>query len=169
MSIISIALRESRRPRSAVAGPSGVMVDRRLFLKLTGLVAAASALRALPVWAERRPEAAAAERADDLELASLPSVARLTIGEPGTYRISGRVRLEEIRPGVYQAVVTAHELSALLAGARMSLALMDEDPTGVTDEARRTLASVLDGFDAALARARQAGEGRGAGPTPAAD
>src|SRR5207248_5680 len=37
------------------------------------------------------------------------------------------------------------------------------------DEARRTLASVLDGFDAALARARQAGEGRGAGPTPAAD
>ena len=79
------------------------------------------------------------------------------------------MRLEEIRPGVYQAVVTAHELSALLAGARMSLALMDEDPTGVTDEARRTLASVLDGFDAALARARQAGEGRGAGPTPAAD
>ena len=71
------------------------MVDRRLFLKLTGLVAAASALEALPVAAELRPEAAPAERADDLELAPVSSGARLTIGEPGTYRISGRVRLEE--------------------------------------------------------------------------
>jgi hypothetical protein len=79
------------------------------------------------------------------------------------------VRLEEIRPGVYQAVVTAHELSALLAGARMSLALMDEDPTGATEEARRTLASVLEGFDAALARARQPGEERETGPAPPGD
>ena len=70
-------------------------MDRRLFLKLTGLVAAAGALEALPVAAERRPDAAPAERADELELAPVPSGARLTIREPGTYRISGRVRLEE--------------------------------------------------------------------------
>jgi len=50
------------------------------------------------------------------------------------------MRLDEIRPGVYQATVTAHELSALLAGARMSLSLMDQDPTGATAEARDTLA-----------------------------
>jgi hypothetical protein len=71
------------------------MMDRRLFLKLTGLVAAASALEALPVAAELRPGAAPAERADDLDLAHVPSGARLTIREPGIYRISGRVRLEE--------------------------------------------------------------------------
>ena len=70
-------------------------MDRRVFLKLTGLVAAASALEALPVAAEGRPGAAPAERADDLELASVPSGTRLTIREPGIYRISGRVRLEE--------------------------------------------------------------------------
>jgi hypothetical protein len=61
-------------------------MDRRVFLKLTGLVAAASALEALPV---------AAERAPDLSVASVPSSPRLTIEEPGTYRVSGRVRLQE--------------------------------------------------------------------------
>jgi hypothetical protein len=61
---------------------------------------------------------------------------------------------------VYQAVVSAHELSALLAGARMSLALMDEDPTGVTREARAALATVLESFDAALVRARAGREER---------
>ena len=70
-------------------------MDRRVFLKLTGLLAAASALEALPVAAERRPDAVLAERAHDLELASVPSGRRLTIREPGTYRISGWVRLEE--------------------------------------------------------------------------
>src|SRR5438093_1113516 len=88
----------SARPctvRSAVAGVFGVMMDRRVFLKLTGLVAAASALEALPVAAEGRPGAAPAERAHDLQVASGTSGTRLTIREPGTYRISGRVRLEE--------------------------------------------------------------------------
>jgi hypothetical protein len=79
------------------------------------------------------------------------------------------VRLEEIRPGVYQAVVTAHELSTLIAGARMSLALMDEDPTGATVEARQTLAAVLEGFDSALRRARGAGEERASGSPPPGD
>ena len=76
------------------------------------------------------------------------------------------MRLDEIRPGVYQATVTAHELSALLAGARMSLSLMDQDPTGATAEARDTLAGVLESFDAALARTR-AGREQPPGPETA--
>jgi hypothetical protein len=81
------------------------------------------------------------------------------------------MRLEEIRPGVYQATLTAHELSAVLAGARMSLSLMEQDPTGATDEARKALATVLESFDAALARARSDGEERPSAPgtAPSAD
>jgi hypothetical protein len=67
------------------------------------------------------------------------------------------MKLQEPRPGVFEATMTAHELSALLAGARMSLALMESDPTGSTDEARAALASVLSDFDAALARRGGAG------------
>jgi hypothetical protein len=48
-------------------------------------------------------------------------------------------------------------LSAILAGARMSLALMESDPSGATDEARAALASVLADFDAALARRSDTG------------
>jgi hypothetical protein len=73
------------------------MMDRRLFLKLTGLVAAASAFEALPVAAAGAPRAEAAvtsARAVD-PAASAPSVQRLAIREPGTYQISGLVRLEE--------------------------------------------------------------------------
>jgi hypothetical protein len=67
------------------------------------------------------------------------------------------MKLEERRPGVFEATMTAHELSAVLAGARMSLAVMESDPTGSTDEARAALASVLADFDAALARRGGAG------------
>ncbi len=70
-------------------------MDRRVFLKLTGLVAAASALEAFPVAAERRPYPMLAQRTHDLGLASVAAGPRLTIREPGTYRISGLVRLEE--------------------------------------------------------------------------
>ena len=70
-------------------------MDRRVFLKLAGLAAAASVSRALPVVAARRPDALLAEQAPDLELASLSFDTRLTVPEPGTYRISGRVRLQE--------------------------------------------------------------------------
>lgn len=62
------------------------------------------------------------------------------------------MKLEEIRPGVFQSTFTAHELSALLAGARMSLALMERDPSGSTAEARAALSAVLSDFDDALAR-----------------
>jgi hypothetical protein len=73
------------------------MMDRRDFLKLTGLVAAAGALQAPPVAAAARAGATLGERAHAGELASAPSVARLAVREPGTYRISGRVRLLEPR------------------------------------------------------------------------
>jgi hypothetical protein len=76
-------------------GTFGGMMDRRLFLKLTGVVAAASALDALPVAAEGHPDAALAERARAVPPASSPSVSRLAIREPGSYRISGVVRLDE--------------------------------------------------------------------------
>jgi predicted DNA-binding transcriptional regulator YafY len=66
------------------------------------------------------------------------------------------MRVSQPRPGVYDATMTAHELSALLAGARMALSFMEQDPTGATDEARAALNSVLADFDAALARLRQA-------------
>jgi hypothetical protein len=62
------------------------------------------------------------------------------------------MKLQEIRPGVFQSTLTAHELSALLAGARMSLAMMEQDRSGSTDEARAVLTRVLEDFDAALAR-----------------
>jgi signal transduction histidine kinase len=69
------------------------------------------------------------------------------------------MKVSQPRPGIYDATMTAHELSALLAGARMSLSLMEQDPTGATDEARAALASVLADVDAALARVRDAGAG----------
>jgi hypothetical protein len=64
------------------------------------------------------------------------------------------MKAEETRPGVFTIVVTAHELSALVAGARMSVSLMETDTSGVTDEAREALQKVLADFDRAIARAR---------------
>ena len=68
------------------------------------------------------------------------------------------MKLQEIRPGVFSATLTAHELSVLLAGARMSLSLMDNDPSGTTERARTALETVLESFDAALAHVRGGGE-----------
>jgi hypothetical protein len=70
------------------------------------------------------------------------------------------MKLEEIRPGVFAATLTAHELSVLMAGARMSLSLMDTDPDGTTEQARSALESVLASFDSALARIRGGAENR---------
>lgn len=64
------------------------------------------------------------------------------------------MKVEQVRPGVFSATLTAHELSAVLAGARMSLSLMETDAAGATREARETLRRVLDDFDRALERAR---------------
>ena len=70
------------------------------------------------------------------------------------------MKLEEVRPGVFSATLTAHELSVLMAGARMSLSLMDTDPDGTTEKARSALEAVLASFDSALARTRAGGRGR---------
>ena len=68
-------------------------MDRRVFLKLTGLLVAASAFDALPVAADGPTEVVPADVSRDLIPSSRPSVARLRIGEAGTYRITGTVRL----------------------------------------------------------------------------
>jgi hypothetical protein len=68
------------------------------------------------------------------------------------------MKMEEVRSGVWSVTLTTHELSTLLAGARMSLAIMDEDPIGTTQEARAALRGVLDGFDSALRRGPDPGE-----------
>ena len=70
------------------------------------------------------------------------------------------MRLEEVRPGVFNATLTTHELSVLMAGARMSLSLMDTDPDSTTEQARSALEAVLASFDSALARTRAGGEER---------
>jgi hypothetical protein len=75
------------------------------------------------------------------------------------------MKLEEPRSGVFRATLAAHELSALLAGARMSLSLMETDPTGNTEQARTELSAVLADFDAQLARVREASQDSGGGPS----
>lgn len=67
------------------------------------------------------------------------------------------MRLEETKPGLFNVTMTTHELSALVAGARMSLSLMQQDPSGSTAAAQEALERVLEDFDRALGRARAAG------------
>src|SRR5215207_6142089 len=79
-------------------GHDGGMMDRRRFLMnttltLTGLVAA-RAFTATPVSAAAIPDTTSAEPVRDLGAASRPSVARLRVREPGSYRIDGVVRLD---------------------------------------------------------------------------
>ena len=68
-------------------------MDRRVFLKLTGLLAAASAFEALPVAASPLETAPATAPVRDLVSPARPSVARLRVAEAGTYQITGTVRL----------------------------------------------------------------------------
>jgi hypothetical protein len=65
------------------------------------------------------------------------------------------MKLEEPRSGTFRATLTAHELSVLLAGARMSLAVIESDPGGASGRARPALERVLAGFDAELERLRR--------------
>jgi len=75
-------------------------MDRRRFLidtglKVTGLVAAASAFEALPAAAAEPSVTAPSAPVRDLGAATRPSVARLRVLEPGSYQISGVVRLHD--------------------------------------------------------------------------
>jgi hypothetical protein len=62
------------------------------------------------------------------------------------------MKLEEPRPGVFRATLTAHELSVLMAGARMSLSLMESEAPGASEQGRAALERVLSDFDAELAK-----------------
>lgn len=70
-------------------------MDRRLFLKLTGFVAAASALEALPVGAEVLPPSVVADRALALPAVASAVAPRIAVRERGEYQISGIVQLEQ--------------------------------------------------------------------------
>ena len=79
------------------------MIERRFFLKLTGCLVAGSALEALPVfaraYADDAPGAAAVVEAPPLILQA-----------PGTYRITGRVRLQEPLVEI-SGITNAHQIS----------------------------------------------------------
>jgi hypothetical protein len=62
------------------------------------------------------------------------------------------MKIEEPRSGAYTVTLTAHELSALLAGARMSLSVMAAGESDAEAQPREMLGRVLDDFDAALGR-----------------
>jgi hypothetical protein len=91
----------------------GVSMDRRDFFKLTGLAASASALGALPAAADTLPAMTSAGPSADLALAS-PA---LTVSEPGTYQISGQVRLLEPLVQIRSAAQTQSIAWANLEGA----------------------------------------------------
>lgn len=65
------------------------------------------------------------------------------------------MKVQEIRKGIFRITAAANELSLLVAGARMSLALMQKDPQAATDESRLGLEKVLSDFDRAMGARRQ--------------
>jgi hypothetical protein len=69
-------------------------MDRRLFLKLTGMAAAATALEALPASAAVPPQAPAVERAQALPAVTSTTAPRIAVRERGTYQISGLIQLD---------------------------------------------------------------------------
>jgi hypothetical protein len=72
------------------------------------------------------------------------------------------LKILHTRPNVFTVTATAQELSALIAAARMSVAAMEGDPHAPT-EAVELLRSVLEDYDAALARLHEQG-GRSSRP-----
>jgi len=66
------------------------MIERRFFLKLTGCLVAGSALEALPVLAR-----AYADDAPGVVGTAVVEAPPPILQAPGTYRITGRVRLQE--------------------------------------------------------------------------
>src|SRR5687767_8423422 len=70
------------------------MMNRRIFLQLTGLVAVGQALSNLPVTAASDLGLGAAESDRYVNVMTTLSKASLAIEQAGTYRISGLVRLQ---------------------------------------------------------------------------
>ena len=76
-------------------------MDRRVFLKLSGLAAIGTALGAQPIANVRDAVAASPEQAPGLVPARTPAAVRLAVPEPGTYQLSGQVRLLEPRVEIH--------------------------------------------------------------------
>jgi hypothetical protein len=70
------------------------------------------------------------------------------------------VRIRSSGAGAIEVTAARHEMSALVAGARMALRLMEEDP-GAPADARAALARVIASYDAALAAAEPEEPGPG--------
>jgi hypothetical protein len=62
------------------------------------------------------------------------------------------MKVERTRENVFTVVLTGQELSALVAGARMSLEVMRAAPRASSSESTEHLERVLDDFDRARAR-----------------
>lgn len=69
-------------------------MDRRLFLKLTGFVAAASALETFPVSATELATAAAPAQAQNIPAVTTTVAPRIAIRERGEYRIAGMIQMD---------------------------------------------------------------------------
>jgi len=61
------------------------------------------------------------------------------------------VKVEQVRPNVFALTTTSQELSALIAGARMALDAMRQDPMA-PPEALALLERVLADYDRAVSR-----------------
>jgi hypothetical protein len=70
------------------------MMNRRIFLKLTGMVAIGQALTNLPVAAASDLGLGVVAPDRSANLATGPSSALVTIEHAGTYRVSGLIRLQ---------------------------------------------------------------------------
>jgi hypothetical protein len=66
------------------------------------------------------------------------------------------MHVERTRENVFTVVATGQELSALVAGARMSLEVMQAGPQPPPAEATQLLEAVLRDFDRARARLAEA-------------
>ena len=62
------------------------------------------------------------------------------------------MRIERTRENVFTVTATGQELSALIAGARMSLDVMRSHPDAAPSEAMEQLERVLADFDSASSR-----------------
>jgi len=69
------------------------------------------------------------------------------------------VKLEQVRPNVFQLTLASPELSALVAAARLAYDAMADDPAA-PPEALRHLGGVLRDFDTARGRLREEDDGR---------
>ena len=92
-------------------------------------------------------------------------MARLAARQRDQRRRAGgaALKLDQIRPNVFTLRATSQELSALVAAARMTLDLMQNDP-GAPAETLEFLTRVLRDYDRALVRHEQA-DGRSSRPS----